>query len=76
MNCSISRKNLPIYETQSGFLVTFAATPSPDFPTYGSKGVQCKLSRNIKKMLYCVRLCIVLKPLVERLFFNISNMSY
>lgn len=49
MNCSINRKNLPIYETQSGFLVTFAATPSPDFPTYGSKGVQCKLSRNIKK---------------------------
>ena len=49
MNCSINRKNLRIYETQSGFLVTFAATPSPDFPTYGSKGVQCKLSRNIKK---------------------------
>ena len=48
MNCSINRKNLRIYETQNGFLVTFAATPSPDFPTYGSKGVQCKLSRNIK----------------------------
>ena len=55
MNCSINRKNLRIYETQNGFLVTFAATPSPDFPTYGSKGVQCKLSRNIK-MLCCVRL--------------------
>ena len=29
-----------------------------------------------KMMLYCVRLCIVLKPLVERLFLNITNMSY
>lgn len=26
MNCSINRKNLRIYETQNGFLVTFAAT--------------------------------------------------
>merc|ERR1712029_113665 len=45
-----SKQKKSSYETQSGFLVTFAATPSPDFPTYGSKGVQCKLSRKIKML--------------------------
>ena len=48
MKCSANTRNLLVFETYtrifSGLLLP---TPFPDFPTYGNKGVQCKLSRNI-----------------------------